>query len=87
VPTSVLGMTQAQAQSLLSSAPYNYNVTVQPGAGNGAVGTVYQTSPPVGTALPSGSAITIFVVAPQVTAPPTSPSSTPSSTPSGTASP
>jgi eukaryotic-like serine/threonine-protein kinase len=87
VPTSVLGMTQAQAQSLLSSAPYNYNVTVQPGAGNGAVGTVYQTSPPVGTALPSGSAITIFVVAPQVTTPPTSPSSTPSSTPSGTASP
>jgi eukaryotic-like serine/threonine-protein kinase len=87
VPTSVLGMTQAQAQALLSSAPYNYNVTVQPGAGNGAVGTVYQTSPPVGTALPSGSAITIFVVAPQVTAPPTSPSSTPSSTPSGTASP
>jgi eukaryotic-like serine/threonine-protein kinase len=87
VPTSVLGMTQAQAQALLSSAPYNYNVTVQPGAGNGAVGTVYQTSPPVGTALPSGSAITIFVVAPQVTAPPTSPSSTPSSTPSGTTSP
>jgi eukaryotic-like serine/threonine-protein kinase len=87
VPTSVLGMTQAQAQTLLGSPPYNYSVSVQTGAGNGAVGTVYQTSPPVGTALPSGSVITIFVVAPQVTAPPTSPSSTPSSTPSGTASP
>ena len=86
VPTSVLGMTQAQAQALLGSAPYNYNVSVQPGAGNGAVGTVYQTSPPVGTALPSGSAITIFVVAPQST-PTITPSSTPSSTPSGTATP
>jgi beta-lactam-binding protein with PASTA domain len=79
-------MTQAQAQALLGSAPYNYSVSVQTGAGNGAIGTVYQTSPPVGTALPAGSAITIFVVAPQST-PTITPSSTPSITPSGTASP
>ena len=49
----------------MSGAPYNYNVTAVQGPGNGPVGTVYQTSPAVGTPLAPGSSITIFVVAPQ----------------------
>ena len=51
VPSSILGMTQAQATTLLQAAPYNYQVTaIQEGSGNGSypVGTVYAASPPVG---------------------------------------
>jgi serine/threonine-protein kinase len=86
VPTSVLGMTQAQAQAFLSAAPYKYNVTVVQGPGNGPVGTVYQTNPAVGTPLPQGSNITIFVVGPASSpppssSPPTSGSPSPTSTP------
>ncbi len=54
-------MTAAQASALLSAPPYSYFVTTQPGNGSGAVGTVYQTSPAVGTTLAQGSPITIFV--------------------------
>ena len=82
VPTAILGMTQAQAQAFLSGAPYNYNVTAVQGPGNGPVGTVYQTSPAVGTPLAPGSSITIFVVAPQSSSPP--PSSSPPTSPSAT---
>jgi eukaryotic-like serine/threonine-protein kinase len=86
VPTSVLGLPQAQAQALLSGAPYNYNVTVVQGPGNGPVGTVYQTSPAVGSPLAAGSNITIFVVGPASTPPPTS-SPPPTGSPSPTSSP
>jgi beta-lactam-binding protein with PASTA domain/tRNA A-37 threonylcarbamoyl transferase component Bud32 len=87
VPTSVLGMAQAQAMAFLSGAPYNYNVTVVQGPGNGAVGTVYQTSPAVGTALPSGSSITIFVVQAPSSSPPPTTSPPPTGSPSPTSSP
>ncbi len=79
VPSSVLGMTAAQASALLSASPYSYFVTTQPGNGNGPVGTVYQTSPAVGSPLAQGSPITIFVVAPAST-----PTVTPTVTPTGT---
>jgi eukaryotic-like serine/threonine-protein kinase len=80
VPASVIGMTAAQATALLQANPYDYVVTPQPGPGNGgAVGTVYLTSPPTGSPLAQGSAITIFVVE--------APSSSPSVTPSNSASP
>ncbi len=85
VPSSVIGMSTSQAISLLQAAPYNYTVTQQTGSGPGQVGTVFATSPPVGSALPAGSAITIFVVGapspsptPTPTPPPVSPSPTPS---------
>jgi eukaryotic-like serine/threonine-protein kinase len=88
VPSSVLGLTAAQAVQLLQSSPYSYVVTTQQGNGNGPVGTVYQTSPAVGTTLPPGGAITIFVVAaasssppPSSSSPPASPSPTPTVTP------
>lgn len=83
VPGSVIGMTQAQAMALLQGPPYNYFVTPTPGSGPGAVGTVYATSPPVGTTLGPGSPITIYVVQ----APSPSPSVTPSTTPSNTPTP
>jgi beta-lactam-binding protein with PASTA domain/tRNA A-37 threonylcarbamoyl transferase component Bud32 len=82
VPTSVLGMQQAQAQALLSGPPYNYTVTVMQGQGSGALGSVYQTNPAVGTTLAPYSPITIFVVAPQTSSPPPSQSPSPSSSPS-----
>ena len=80
VPSSVLGMTTQQAETLLGAAPYGYQVTPQTtaGGGQGPVGTVYATSPGVGSALPAGSPITIFIVGP---------SSSPSVTPSNSASP
>ncbi|MGH3301853.1 MAG: Stk1 family PASTA domain-containing Ser/Thr kinase [Streptosporangiaceae bacterium] len=80
VPSSVLGMTQDQAMNLLSGPPYNYQVTVQQGAGQGQPGTVYQTVPAVGTTLAPGSPITIYVVGQASPSP--SPSQSPSSSPS-----
>ena len=86
VPTSVIGMQQAQAQQLLSGAPYFYNVSVQQGTGPGTPGEVYTTSPTPGTALAADSPITIYVVqssSPSPTPSTSSPSPTPStSTPS-----
>lgn len=89
VPGSVIGMTQGQATALLSSAPYNYQVTFQAGQGPGAVGTVYATSPGVGSTLAPGQGIILYVVAapspsPTTTSPSPSPSPTspsPSSSP------
>ena len=78
VPSSILGMTAAQASAVLSAPPYSYVVTTATGNGNGQLNTVYQTNPAVGTALPQGSPITIFVVAAQSSSPPTSPSPSPS---------
>jgi len=63
VPASVIGMTEANARALLQANPYDYVVTTQFGAGDGGQpGTVYLTSPPTGSPLAQGSAITIFVV-------------------------
>jgi eukaryotic-like serine/threonine-protein kinase len=81
VPASVIGMSPSQATALLQGGPYNYTVTQQTGSGPGQVGTVYATSPPVGSALPPGSAIIIYVVgAPSPTPTPTPSSSSPSPT-------
>jgi serine/threonine-protein kinase len=90
VPASVIGMTQAQAMNLLQNSPYNYMVTPTPGPGNGnggQPGTVYATSPPTGSPLPQGSAITIFVVQSASSSPTTSSSTSPSVSPSPTGSP
>ena len=70
----VVNMSQAQAQSELTSSPYDYNVTVQTQAVTGTIGTVYATSPASGSTLAAGSSITIYVVG----APSTSPSPSPS---------
>jgi eukaryotic-like serine/threonine-protein kinase len=83
---NVIGMTEQQAEKTLGASPYGYFVTPQPGAGPSgyAVGTVYATSPHVGSALSAGSPITIFVVEspssspPASSSPPTSPSPSPS---------
>jgi eukaryotic-like serine/threonine-protein kinase len=83
---NVIGMTQQEAEKTLGASPYGYFVTPQPGAGPGgyAVGSVYATSPRVGSALPAGSPITIYVVEsptsspPASSSPPTSPSPSPS---------
>jgi eukaryotic-like serine/threonine-protein kinase len=77
VPTSVIGMTEAQAIAILSASPYNYTVTPQPVSGPGTPGTVFATSPSPGTALAQGSPITLYVVSQN------SPSSTPTDTASG----
>jgi eukaryotic-like serine/threonine-protein kinase len=82
VPNSVIGMTQAAAIGLLSAAPYNYTVTTQTGSGPGQVGTVYATNPAVGTTLPPGSSIILYVVAAPSTSPPASPSPSISPSPS-----
>ena len=85
VPSSVIGMTLAQAETLLGSAPYGYQVTPQttPG-GPGAPGTVYATAPGVGKPLPAGSAITVFIVGSATSSPPasSSPPISPSPSPS-----
>jgi len=78
VPTSIIGMTAQQAVALLSTAPYDYVVTTQPGPGPGAPGTVYDSSPAVGTTLAPGSPITLYVVAETSSSPPASPSPSPS---------
>jgi serine/threonine-protein kinase len=91
VPNKVIGMQQAAAMQLLSSPPYSYFVTPQPGTGPGGqftAGDVYTTSPPPGTALSPGSPITIYVVQSASTSPsPTPGSSSPSPTPSDSTTP
>jgi eukaryotic-like serine/threonine-protein kinase len=84
VPSSVLGMTEQQAETFLGAAPYGYMVTPQTtaGGGQGPVGTVYATSPGVGSALPAGSPITIFIVGSASSSPSVTPSISPSSSPS-----
>jgi eukaryotic-like serine/threonine-protein kinase len=85
VPGSVIGMNQDQATGLLSGAPYNFNVSVQPGPGTAQYqqpGTVYATSPSPGQQLAPGSNITIFVVQQSSPSPSPSPSSSPTDTPS-----
>jgi len=84
VPSSVIGMTQAQAMQFLQAAPYNYMVipSTTPGGGQGPVGTVYATSPGGGSPLPQGSQITIFIVGSASSSPPTSSSPPPSDSPS-----
>jgi eukaryotic-like serine/threonine-protein kinase len=80
VPASVIGMTEANARALLQANPYDYVVTTQFGAGDGGQpGTVYLTSPPTGSPLAQGSAITIFVVQAASSSP--SPSVSTSATP------
>jgi len=74
----VVNMSEAQAQSVLTSSPYDYNVTVQTQSVAGTVGTVYATSPASGQQLTAGSNITIYVVG----APSSSPTPTPSVSPS-----
>jgi eukaryotic-like serine/threonine-protein kinase len=84
VPSAVIGMTEEQAEQFLSSAPYNYNVSVQTGSGPGQPGQVYATSPSVGSQLAPGSSITIFVVgqaSPTMSPSPTTTPSPPPSTP------
>ncbi len=76
VPSSVIGMTEEQAQQFLSSPPYDYNVSEQTGSGPGLPGTVYATNPAVGQQLAAGQPIIIFVVA--------EPSPTPTPTPTPT---
>jgi beta-lactam-binding protein with PASTA domain len=74
----VVNMSEAQAQSVLTSSPYDYSVTVQTQSVAGTVGTVYATSPASGQQLTAGSNITIYVVG----APSSSPTPTPSVSPS-----
>jgi eukaryotic-like serine/threonine-protein kinase len=88
VPSSILGMTLAQAENLLEGAPYNYTVSSQIGAGPGgqyAPGEVYASSPAVGSTLAPGSSITLYVVGPAGGSPSPTPSGAPS--PSGSPSP
>jgi eukaryotic-like serine/threonine-protein kinase len=90
IPGNILGMQQANAQQLLTSSPYFYNVSVQTGpvpAGSPyGPGQVYSTSPAPGTALAPGSPITIYVV--QAASPsPTPGSSSPSPTPGSSTTP
>ena len=90
VPAVVIGQTAPQPTAELSGARYNYSVT--PSAGTGPAGylpgTVYATSPPVGSPLAAGSSITIYVVAQQSPSPPPStPPTSPSTSPSASTSP
>ncbi|HKD87548.1 MAG TPA: PASTA domain-containing protein, partial [Streptosporangiaceae bacterium] len=82
VPTDVIGMPEQQAQNLLEGPQYGYMVTPQPGPGTGQPGeqpgTVYATSPSVGTQLAKGSAITIYVFEPSASPTTSSPSPNPS---------
>ena len=89
VPSQVIGMQQGNAQQLLSSSPYYYNVSVQQGPGPGApysAGQVYSTSPAPNTPLAVGSPITIYVVQ-AASSSPTPSSSSPSPTPSSSTTP
>jgi eukaryotic-like serine/threonine-protein kinase len=88
VPSSVIGMQEALAESKLSGSPWFYNVSVQTGpapvGGDFTAGEVYTTSPTPGTALAADSPITIYVV--QSASPsPTPSTSSPSPTPSSSA--
>jgi eukaryotic-like serine/threonine-protein kinase len=85
VPSSVIGETEEQAQQVLSSAPYDYNVSVQQGPGTAQVSTpgdVYETDPGPGQQLAPGGNIIIFVV--QQSSPTPAPSPTPTASPSTT---
>jgi serine/threonine-protein kinase len=86
VPSQVIGMTLAQAESLLGAAPYGYQVTpvTTQGGNQGPVGTVYATAPGVGRPLAAGSPITIFIVGSATTSPPTSTSPPTTDSPSPT---
>jgi len=79
VPSKVLGETESQAESLLSSGPYDYVVTVTPGSAPAGSqyqpGQVFATNPSPGSPLAAHSPITIYVA----TSPSPSPSVTPSS--------
>ena len=85
VPSSVIGETQEQAEQLLTSAPYDYNVSVTEGPGTAQVSTpgdVYETEPLPGQQLAPGGNITIFVVQQSSPSPSPSTSSSPSPSPS-----
>jgi eukaryotic-like serine/threonine-protein kinase len=71
----VTGDMQQQAQNILSGAPYNFNVSVQPVSGPGQPGTVQSTSPGPNARVAPGSPITIYVI--QQSSPPPSPSPSP----------
>jgi serine/threonine-protein kinase len=72
----VAGDTQQQAETILTGAPYNFNVSVQPASGPGTPGTVQTTSPGSGAMVTPGSTITIFVLQqPQQSPSPTTPPS------------
>jgi len=78
----VTGDTQAQAQNILSSAPYDFNVQPQTVSGPGQPGTVQNTSPGPGAMVAPGSPITIFVIGqPSPTSSPSA-SASPTDTPS-----
>jgi serine/threonine-protein kinase len=82
VPNSVIGMDAAAAQTLLSSAPYDFNVVEQPStSGTGQPGTVASTSPQPGAQLAPGATITIFVVQQASPSPTPTPSDSSSSSP------
>jgi eukaryotic-like serine/threonine-protein kinase len=78
----VTGDTQQQAQAILSGAPYQFNVSVQPVSGPGTPGTVQNTSPGPGATLSPGGQITIYVIQ-QAQSPSPSPSPSPSDTTGG----
>jgi len=77
----VTGDSQQQAQSILSGAPYNFNVSVQQVSGPGQPGTVQSTSPGPGASVTPGSPITVFVI--QQSSPSPSPSPSPSASNGG----
>jgi eukaryotic-like serine/threonine-protein kinase len=89
VPASVIGMTEQQAKAFLGGPPYSYFVTAVPGPGlpgqTETPGTVYATSPGVGSPLAAGSGITIYVYQAASSSPAVTPSN--SVTPSGSPSP
>jgi eukaryotic-like serine/threonine-protein kinase len=85
VPSSVIGETQEQAQQVLTSQPYDYNVSVQQGPGTTQVSTpgdVYETDPGPGQQLAPGGNIIIFVVQQSSPSPSPSTSTSPSPSPS-----
>jgi serine/threonine-protein kinase len=80
----VRGDTAQQAEQILKSAPYFFNVTPSPVQGPGTPGTVQNTSPGPGANLAPGSPITIFVITQQSPPPSPSTSASPSGNPSST---
>jgi len=81
----VVGDSSGQATSQLENDGFSVNTVVSsPTSGSWAPGTVWKTSPAVGTVLPQGSTVTIDVT-PQATTPP--PTTTPPTTTPPTSSP
>jgi eukaryotic-like serine/threonine-protein kinase len=80
---NVIGQSQSSAESMLTGAPWDYNVTVMTGQGPAAYqpGTVYSTTPSPGATLPPGGNITIYVQQAATPSPPPSPSTSPSPSP------